>query len=110
MLKKILQKIAKNVLTKFLQRFIVCLVGKMTTQNVVERRTKNVVNTQLLEECIYASGKTKTYLANKMGITLQTLRNKCTNKSDFKLSEVDILCNEIGVKNAKDKNNIFLVK
>lgn len=69
-----------------------------------------MVNTELLERRIAETGKTKSFLAKKMGITIQTLRKKCINQSDFKMTEVDILCTEIGVKTAKEKNEIFLVK
>lgn len=69
-----------------------------------------MVDTQLLEDYIAKSGKTKSYLSNKMGITIQTLRKKSTNQYDFKMGEVDILCSEIGVKTVKERNLIFLSK
>lgn len=67
-----------------------------------------MVNTPLLESYIAESGKTKTFLAGKLGITIQTLKKKCTNKNDFKLSEADVLCNELGIKTKRERDNIFL--
>lgn len=69
-----------------------------------------MVNTQELEKYINNSGKTKSFLANKMGITIQTFRKKCTNQNDFYLSEADVLCEELGIKTKKERDNIFLSK
>lgn len=69
-----------------------------------------MVNTMLLDRKIAESGKTKTFLSEKMGMTIQTFKKKCTNKTDFFLSEVDILCTELGVKTLTEKDQIFFAK
>lgn len=69
-----------------------------------------MVNTELLEKKITESGKTKSFLSNKLGITLQTFKKKCTNNGDFFLSEVDILCSELDIKMLTEKERIFFAK
>lgn len=69
-----------------------------------------MVNTQLLEDKIKESGKTKTFLACKMGKTIQSLNTKIKNKYDFTSSEVDILCTELGVTKLSEKDAIFFAK
>lgn len=69
-----------------------------------------MVNTQYLEEAIRTSGKRKGYLADKMGCSIQSFRLKSQNKYDFKLSEVDVLCDELGITSLKEKEKIFFNK
>jgi hypothetical protein len=69
-----------------------------------------LVDEERLERLIKESGKTKTFLANKVGCTVQAFRLKCTNKTEFKLSEVDILCREINITKLTDKESVFFAK
>lgn len=69
-----------------------------------------MVDTQLLEEWIEKSGKRKSYLAEKVGCSIQSLRLKVTNKYDFRSSEVDTLCTELGITRLTDKEKIFFKK
>ena len=69
-----------------------------------------MIDTRELEKRIAASGKTKSYLAKKMGVTIQTLRLKITNQSDFTTTQVDVLCNEFSITRLTDKEKIFFVK
>jgi len=69
-----------------------------------------MVDTQYLEEVIKASGKTKTHLANKMGMSIQSFRLKCQNKFDFTTSQVDVLCTELGITKLTEKEKIFFKK
>ena len=69
-----------------------------------------MVDTQLLEEAISASGKKKTYLADAIGCTVQSFRMRCTNKYEFKSNEVAILCKELGINKLTDKEKIFFAK
>lgn len=69
-----------------------------------------MIDTQYLEEKIAASGKTKTHLASKMGISIQSFRLKATNKYDFTTTQVDILCNELGITKLSEKDRIFFAK
>lgn len=67
-----------------------------------------MVNTQLLESKILESGKTKTFLSNKLGVSIQTFKKKCDNKADFKVNEMFLLCDELNI-NPKDIKKIFLL-
>lgn len=66
-----------------------------------------MVNTELLESYITDSGKKKIFLAKKMGIAVQTLRQKSLNNSDFTSKEIEVLCSELGIKDAKVMKAIF---
>ena len=66
-----------------------------------------MVDTLLLEETIKKSGKKKTYLANKLGMSVQNLRLKINGESDFWTNEVTILCQELGITRLSDKEKIF---
>lgn len=69
-----------------------------------------MVNTQHLERLIADSGKTKTFLANKVGCSRQYFRMKCNNEAPFTLSEANILCGELGITKLTDKEKIFFAK
>ena len=66
-----------------------------------------MVDTQYLEELISSSGLKKTYLAEKLGISIQTLRNKLKGNSDFTMREVNVLCLELNITKFSDKEKIF---
>lgn len=95
------------MLTICLQGVNLLDVGKMSTLNIVERGHDLMVNTQMLEDTIKASGKKKTYLAEKLGISVQNFKLKCDNKSDFRTGEVAVLCSELGITKLTDKEKIF---
>lgn len=69
-----------------------------------------MVDTQNLEKLVNDSGKTKTFLADKCGITIQSLKNKFENRTQFKSTEVGILCTELGITKLSDKERIFFAK
>lgn len=69
-----------------------------------------MVNTLLLEKKIEQSGKLKKYLANKCGISIQSFRLKCINKSIFNTNQVDVLCDELSIKTLREKESIFFAK
>lgn len=69
-----------------------------------------MVDTQYLEKVIAESGKKKTYLAEKIGCSIQSFRLKSKNKYDFKLSEVEVLCSELNITKLSEKEKIFFSK
>jgi hypothetical protein len=69
-----------------------------------------LVNTQHLEKLITDSGKTKTFLASKIGCSRQYFSMKCNNKAPFTLNEADTLCSELGITRLTDKEKIFFAK
>lgn len=66
-----------------------------------------MTNTELLELKIKESGKKKSYLAQKVGLTRAGFRNCCINKSEFRTGQVQILCEELGITSLKEKQAIF---
>ena len=69
-----------------------------------------MVDTQSLELIIANSGKTKTYLAKKLGRSIQNLNLKIKNESIFRSDELEILCSELGITRLSDKEKIFFKK
>lgn len=69
-----------------------------------------MVNTQYLEELIVSSGKKKSFLADKCGISVQTLRRKSKNLGRFDSDEIEVLCRELGVTKLKDKERLFFTQ
>lgn len=51
-----------------------------------------MVKTDLLKEALQASGLKRTFIAEQMGLTVQTLNNKCSGKTEFTISEVNMMC------------------
>jgi hypothetical protein len=68
-----------------------------------------VTNTSLLEQYIEKSGYKKSFIAEKLGITAYGFTLKVNNKSEFKASEMTILCKLLKI-GAKDKEAIFFAK
>ena len=66
-----------------------------------------MVNQKLLEEKIAQSGKKKSYLAQKVGLSRAGFRNCCINKSEFRTSHIQILCEELGITDLHEKQAIF---
>ena len=66
-----------------------------------------MINVEELEKAIKESGKTYTYLAEKLGISLQNFRLKCKGLLDFRLSEVKRLCVELNITDTKRMKKIF---
>ena len=105
---KIRKHFFENVLTKYKHTDIL-LVDISSTQ-YLGKEELNMVNTALLEDAIRASGKRKQYLADKIGCTIQSFRMRCVNRYDFKSSDVDILCRELGITRLTDKERIFFAR
>lgn len=67
-------------------------------------------NTKLLEDKIKESGKKKTYLAKKIGLSYAGFRNCVVNKAEFRAEQIAILCEELGITSLKEKEAIFFAK
>lgn len=65
-----------------------------------------MTNTSLLEQYIEKSGYKKSFIAEQLGITSYGLTLKINNKSEFKASEITILCKLLKI-GAKDREAIF---
>ena len=56
-----------------------------------------MTNTKLLREKLEQSGYKLQYIADKMGITYQSLLNKINNRSEFRASEIQALHDILGL-------------
>lgn len=68
-----------------------------------------MTNTALLEQYIEKSGYKKSFIAFQLGITAYGFSLKINNKSEFKASEMAILCELLKIS-ARDKEAIFFAK
>ena len=68
-----------------------------------------MTNTELLERKIKESGKKFTHLAEKVGLSYAGFRNCVTNKAEFKATQIDILCKELGI-GLREMKSIFFAK
>lgn len=66
-----------------------------------------MTNIKLLDKKIKESGKKKGYLAEKLGVSRATFRTLCLGKSQFRTEQVKILCEELNIVDAKEKEAIF---
>lgn len=69
-----------------------------------------MVNTQLLNDKIKASGLKKEYIAERLGITRSGFYKKATNGSEFTVKEVNIICDLLSITKLTDKESIFFAK
>lgn len=74
------------------------------------REVKYMTNTELLEKKIQESGKKKGYLAGKVGLSLGGFYNCCNNKAEWKASQIEILCEELGIVDLEERQEIFFAK
>lgn len=96
----------KKVLTKFKNGVIMSLV----IDNHQESEVNNLTNTKLLEKKIRDSGLKKGYLADKCGLSRAGFRNCELNKAEFTTSQVNTLCEELGITSLREKETIFFAK
>lgn len=66
-----------------------------------------MTNTKLLEKAIEDSGLKKKYLAERIGLTPAGFRNCITNKAEFRVSHVVILCDELNITEPERREAIF---
>lgn len=66
-----------------------------------------MTNTALLEKRIVDSGLKKNFIAKSMGITPYGLAKKINNETEFKTSEVNMLCKILGITTLAEKDRIF---
>lgn len=69
-----------------------------------------MTNTALLEEKIAQSGLKKTFLAEKVGLSLAGFRNCCTNVAEFKSTQIQILCKLLNITSLREKEAIFFAQ
>lgn len=72
---------------------------------------EDVTNTELLEKKIIDSGYKKSFIAKAIGLkSAFGLANKINNKTEFKASEINALCDLLKIETAEEKEAIFFCK
>lgn len=66
-----------------------------------------MTDTKELNRVIRESGLTKSYIANKLGISLYSFQLKRENKRCFTAEQIKILCELLNIKSLKEKERIF---
>lgn len=70
-----------------------------------------MTNTELLEERIDKSGYKKSYIAKAIGLkSTFGLSKKIRNENEFKASEIDALCELLGINSLEERQRIFFAK
>ena len=68
-----------------------------------------MTNTDLLREKIVSSGLKLEYIAKELGISRFALSNKIQNNTEFKVSEMQKLCEILKIDDPREKEDIFFV-
>lgn len=66
-----------------------------------------MTNTELLRQKINEHGLKQGFVAEKLGITSYGLAKKINNDSEFKASEIQILCDLLNITSLREKEAIF---
>lgn len=66
-----------------------------------------MTDTKELNRVIHRSGLTKSYIANKLGISLYSFQLKRENKRQFTAEQIKILCDLLDIKSLREKERIF---
>lgn len=66
-----------------------------------------MTNKKLLEEAIKAKGLKKSFLAEKIGLSAAGFYNCLNNRAEFKASQINTLCDLLGIVDLAEKEAIF---
>lgn len=66
-----------------------------------------MTNVKLLDEKIRQSGLKKKYLAERIGVSRGTLCSLLNNKTEFKISQIRVLCEILDIKDDETIRAIF---
>ena len=66
-----------------------------------------MTNKELLEKAIKAKGLKKTFLASQIGLSPAGFCNCLNNRAEFKASQINALCDLLGIVDLADKEAIF---
>ena len=69
-----------------------------------------MVNRNLLNEKIKQSGLKKSYLAESIGVSRSTFCALLNNKSEFRVSQIQILCALLGIRDDETLRAIFFAQ
>lgn len=66
-----------------------------------------MTNTKLLEKVIRESGVKKGYLADKIGVSRATFTALLRGESEFKASQIRVICDTLGIQDPAKMEAIF---
>jgi hypothetical protein len=66
-----------------------------------------MTNKELLEKAIKAKGVKKAFLAEKIGLSPAGFCNCLNNRAEFKASQINTLCEILGIESLAEKEAIF---
>lgn len=69
-----------------------------------------MTNIQLLEDKIRQSGMKKGFLAEKLGVSRTTFSALLRNETEFKASQIRMLCDLLGIKDDETMKAIFFAQ
>lgn len=69
-----------------------------------------MTNTELLNKLIEGSGLKKSYIAKVLDVAPSTLSRKIANEQEFKASEMNTLCDLLGIESLEEKEAIFFAE
>lgn len=69
-----------------------------------------MTNTNLLMFKIDESGLKRSFIASKLGLSSYGLAKKINNETEFKASEINLLCEILNIKSLKEKEAIFFAQ
>jgi hypothetical protein len=68
-----------------------------------------MTNTDLLKKKVKDSGLKYTYLAQRLNLSREGLSKKFNNETEFKASEIAILCSLLKIVSPTEKESIFFM-
>lgn len=69
-----------------------------------------MTNTAMLKSLINESGYKREHVAKRLGISRFALYQKVNGRSDFTATEIQNLCEVLGIQKLSDKERIFFAK
>lgn len=69
-----------------------------------------MTNKEKLEQAIKAKGLKKAFLAEKIGLTRAGFCNCLNNRAEFRASQINILCDLLGITDLAEKEAIFFAE
>lgn len=69
-----------------------------------------MTNKELLEKAIQEKGLKKSFLAEKIGLTPAGFYNCLNNKAEFRASQINTLCELLGITDLAVKEAIFFAE
>lgn len=66
-----------------------------------------MTNKEMLEQAIRGKGLKKSFLAEKIGLTPAGFYNCLNNRAEFRASQINTLCELLGIEDLQTKEAIF---